>query len=102
MAQIVLDLQPQIANKFDTYIKLFGNQELMFDKFISYHVNRLKREIARMQNTLNKYEEKYKMETNRFYKLFDNGELGDAKDYMLWAGIYELQIDSKQKLSQLT
>ncbi len=101
MAQIILDLKSPIANKFEKYIELFGSQELMFDKFIDYHINRLKREIARMQDTLNKYEAQYNMKSKEFYQQFDNGELGDKKDYMLWAGIYELQLDSKQKLSKL-
>ena len=101
MEQITLNLQPKIANRFDRYINLFGSEEIMFDKFLSYHENRIKREISRMQNALIKYEEKYEMKTSEFHKLFDKGKLGDAKDYMLWAGIYELQLDSKQKLSQL-
>lgn len=100
MAQIVLELQPQIADKFNTYIKLFGNKELMFDRFIDYHISRLKREIARMQSVLNKYEIKYNMKSEEFYKFFDRGKFGDKKDYMLWAGIYELQLDSKQKLEK--
>ncbi|OQX80970.1 MAG: hypothetical protein B6D61_01260 [Bacteroidetes bacterium 4484_249] len=101
MAQIVLDLQPQVADKFNTYIKLFGNEELMFDRFIDYHISRLKREITRMQSSLNKYEEKYNMKSDDFYRLFNEGKYGDEKDYMLWAGIYELQMNSKQKLEQL-
>ena len=36
------------------------------------------------------------MKTDKFYEQFDNGELGDFKDYMLWSGIYEFQLDSKQ------
>ena len=54
-----------------------------------------------MQNALNKYEEQYNMKTKEFYQQFDNGELDDEKDYMLWAGIYEFQMDSEQKLSKL-
>lgn len=101
MAQITLDLQPQLANKFKTYLKLFGNKNLMFDRFIDYHINRLKREISHMQSSLDKYEKKYNMQSKKFYKHFEKGEYGDEKDYMLWAGIYELKIDSEQKLEQL-
>ena len=101
MAQVTIDLQADIANKFKTYIKLFGSKELMFDKFIDYHINRLKREIARMQKELIKYEEKYNLNTEEFYQGFDKGEFGDEKDYMLWAGIYELQLDSKNKLAEI-
>lgn len=101
MRQVTLELNNYIADKFDKYIKLFGSNELMFDKFIDYHINRLKREISRMQASLDKYEKKYNMKTEQFYKQFDKGEIGDDKDYMLWAGIYEMQLDSKQKLAEL-
>jgi len=80
---------------------LFGNKELMFDSFIDYHINRLKREINRMQSSMNEYEKKHNMKTRDFYQLFEKGELGDEKEYMLWAGIYEMQKDSKSKLDQL-
>ena len=101
MKLITLELKSDIADKFETYIKLFGSKELMFDKFFNYHINRLKREIARMQIKLEEYEQKYKITSSIFYERFENGELGDDKDYMLWAGIYEFQLDSKQKLAQL-
>ncbi len=101
MHTITVELQPKIANKFDTYVQLFGSKNLLFDQFIEYHINRVKREISRMQFELEKYEKKYSLKTNEFYKLFEKGELGDENDYMLWAGIYELQLDSKNKLSKL-
>ncbi len=101
MQTITIELQANLATKFDTYVQLFGSKELLFDKFIEYHINRIKREIARMQFQLEKYEAKYKIKTIDFYKQFENGELGDETDYMMWAGIYELQLDSKNKLSKL-
>ncbi|OQX96389.1 MAG: hypothetical protein B6I24_11475 [Bacteroidetes bacterium 4572_128] len=76
-------------------IKILGDN-LFADKFLDYHINRLKQEIANMQYKLDKFEEKYQMKTDKFYEQFDNGELGDFKDYMLWSGIYEFQLDSKQ------
>lgn len=101
MQTVTVELQTKIANKFDTYIQLFGSKDLLFDKFIEYHINRIKREISRMQFDLEKYEKKYNMKTDEFYLRFEKGELGDENDYMLWAGIYELQMDSKNKLSKL-
>jgi len=101
MGELVLKLNKPYVGKMQKLLKVIGNNDLFVDKFWEYHINRLKREIVRMQLSLEKYEKKYGMKTDVFYKLFDNGELGDDKDYMLWAGIYEFQMDSKQKLSQL-
>ena len=61
----------------------------MFDK--------LKREIAKIQIDLNKY----KIKTPKFYEKFEEGKRGDSKDFIIWSGIYELQLDSKKRLSKL-
>lgn len=101
MQSITINLESNLAKKFQTYVKLFGTEELMFDKFILFHINRLKREILRMQKELDKYEQKYQVTSKKFHKDFEQGKFDDQKDYMLWAGIYELQIDSKNKLAEL-
>jgi hypothetical protein len=80
---------------------LYKNKIILVDEFYDYHINRLKREIARMQFSLNKYEEKYKMRSDDFYKRIENGELGDEKDYVMWSGIYELLSDSKKQSAEL-
>jgi len=101
MQTITVELKPKLANRFDTYVQLFGSKELLFDKFFDYHINRIKREISRMQIELDKYEKKHNLKTDDFYKKFETGEFGDESDYMIWAGIYELQLDSKNKLNKL-
>ena len=101
MQTITIELKPDIAKKFDQYVQLFGSNNLLFDKFLDYHLKRIKREISRMQFELDKYEAKYKLTTAEFYKKFELGEYGDETDFMLWAGIYELQLDSKNKLAKL-
>ena len=40
------------------------------------------------------YEEKYGFSTIQFYRRFQNGELGDDEDMMLWAGLYHLYLTS--------
>jgi len=101
MQTITFELQPNIANRIENYLQFFGNKEIMFDKFIDYHINRIKREIALMQIDLKAYEKKFNMPSNKFYEQFENGELGDDKDFILWSGIYEMQMNCKQKLQKL-
>jgi hypothetical protein len=98
---IEIELDSAIANKFDVYIQLFGSENLLFDEFIAYHIGRLKKSIARMQLDIERYEKKYNIKTVDFYKQFEAGALGDENDFILWAGIYELQIDAQDKLSKL-
>jgi len=101
MQTITFELQPNIANNIEKYLQFFGNKEIMFDKFIDYHINRIKREIALMQIDLKEYEQKFNMRSDKFYEQFENGELGDDKDFILWSGIFEMQMNCKQKLQKL-
>jgi hypothetical protein len=99
MSQITIDVNQQVADKFNNLVKLFGNKDLLFENFIEYHINKLKREIAGMQEDIDKYEKQYKMESSVFFEQFEKGELGDGKDFMIWSGIYEMQC--KQNLQKL-
>ena len=101
MQTVTFELQSNIANRIDAFIQLFGSKEVMFDKFLEYHIKKLKREIALMQIDLNKYELKYKMSSSKFYKQIEKGKLGDSKDFILWSGIYETHLSCKQKLKKM-
>ncbi len=43
---------------------------------------------------LKKYEQRYGYSTIEFYRKYQNGELGDDDDIMLWAGLYHLYLTS--------
>lgn len=47
---------------------------------------------------LTRYEEKFEMKTPEFYEKFMRGEMGDAKDYIAWAGTYEIFLRQKRRL----
>ncbi len=101
MTQITFELQNEIAAKMDNLVHFFGSKELMFSSFIEFHAKKLKREIASMQEDLDKYELSYKMKSADFFEQFEKGKLDDTKDFILWSGIYEMQLDCKQKLQKL-
>ena len=46
---------------------------------------------------LTRYEERFGMKTPEFYEKFMRGEMGDAKDYIAWAGTCEILM--RQKMS---
>lgn len=101
MQQVTIDLQSRTAKKFDKFVKLFGSKELFFDKFMDYHINRIKREISRMKTDLIGFENEYNLTSEKFYQLFTEGKLDDKNDYIKWAGIYELLRDSEKKLEEI-
>jgi hypothetical protein len=101
MQNITIEVQPRLAKKIDAFLQYFGSKDMLFDQFIEYHIRKIKREISGMQVQLDKYEQKYQITSEVFYQKFSVGELGDEDDFMMWAGIYELQTESKNKLSKL-
>lgn len=55
-------------------------------------LTRIKEEQTRAQirQTLHHYEQQYNMTSEQFYRQFSTGALGDAPDYIEWAGFYEM------------
>jgi len=48
-------------------------------------------ELARYDRALRDSEGRYQMESAAFYRQFQAGALGDAADYLEWAGLYEMR-----------
>ena len=47
-----------------------------------------------LSERLREYERKYGYSTIEFYRRYENGELGDDDDLMMWAGLYHLYLTS--------
>ena len=101
MVQLTLKLQNDVANKFNKLMQVFSTKELLFENFIEYHVKKLRREILYMQEDLDTYEKRYNKKSSKFYNEFERGNLEDSEDFILWSGIYEMQLNCKQKLKKL-
>jgi hypothetical protein len=102
MSHVTIDINSNLASKLNQFIQSFGSKELMFEKFIEFHRNRLKREIAAMRIDLKAYEQKHGMNSNEFFEKFENGDLNDdSTDFILWSGIYQMYEQSKSKLDKL-
>lgn len=69
----------------------------LFDVVISQYRNRLKR----YERDLHEFEERYKLDSTKFYQRFEAGEMGDAMDFFEWAGLYELYQAIQGKVNQL-
>jgi|SRR6185436_8734395 len=44
-----------------------------------------------LRHQIREFEKQYALATPEFYARFSRGEMGDAHDYLVWAGLYELQ-----------
>jgi len=101
MQNLNLKLKPKIGKKLISILKRYSNKEKFFDDVIKYEISELKKGIVNIEIELKKYEKKYNFSTEEFYQKFKKGESGDNDDFMIWSGIYEMQLRNKSKLEEL-
>ena len=69
----------------------------LLDISLSQHRLRLKR----YEQDLREFEQRYEMNSEKFYQRFAAGELGDEIDFFEWSGLYELRQDILNKIHRL-
>ena len=50
--------------------------------------------FSELSERLSEYESRHGYSTIEFYRRYQNGELGDSDDVMMWAGLYQLYLTS--------
>jgi predicted mannosyl-3-phosphoglycerate phosphatase (HAD superfamily) len=101
MLDLQLELKPRTAEKFRKILNQYQSHEVFISYIIGYEISELERAIGKIQLDLRQFEEKYHLATSNFYKAFENGQIDDCEDYMIWAGIYELLLKNQQRLQEL-
>ena len=48
-----------------------------------------------LSERLRQYEQKYSLSTIEFYRRFQNGELGDDDDLLMWSGLYYISLSGQ-------
>jgi len=56
--------------------------------------------LAALIRALVTYEQRYQMSSADFYTRYQNGELGDAADFVEWAGDYQHYLQLKEEVEQ--
>ena len=75
----------------------------MFSDIVDYYLDELKKGMKNIEVDLFYFENKYSLTTKEFYRQFQKGEFGDEiDDYIQWAGEYEIWLDHKKDLAELT
>jgi hypothetical protein len=101
MLNIDFSLQPETEQKMKRILDQYPDKEVFFRDIIKNQINELKNGIHNIEIDLKELEQRYQLSSEDFYHQFKNGELGDQEDFMLWAGIYEMQLENKKKLVEL-
>jgi hypothetical protein len=65
--------------------------DLVLDKMLEGLLSQYRLQVARYEQDLQNFEQRYGMISPAFYEQFESGKLGDPMDFFEWAGIYELQ-----------
>jgi hypothetical protein len=104
MTNLSIELQPETGQKFIRIMERYSDKEDFFRDIIRYQVEELKNSIRNIDIDLRDFETKYRLSTEEFYQKFTKGDLGDSEDsedFILWSGIYEMQLDNKKKLAEI-
>ncbi len=101
MLNLNIELEPETEKKIKRILGQLTDKKAFFQNMIDHQTNELRKGIVNIEADLKKFEHKYHQPTKDFYRKFANGELEDGDDFMIWAGIYEMQQESKRKLAEL-
>ena len=94
-------VSPQTQKKLNKALNIIGDEELFALDLVGYKKNELKKANFAIRHNMHDFEEQYQMTTTEFYDKFEQGILGDAMDYMEWAGLFELYKDNQKVLEAL-
>ena len=94
----------ETMHKIQTLEKLInlGIEDGLIDKTLSkliqYKTNKMERELQELEDSMKKFESKYNMDTETFYKKFEEGELGDEMDFLEWYALCDMHKRIMQRL----
>jgi len=63
-------------------------------------LDELIRSMHDLENYLSKFEEKYRLRSEDFYRLAAAGKLEQSNDFIEWLGAYEIKLKRERKYQQ--
>lgn len=64
-------------------------------------IDEILKDIHAIQEHLKKFEEKYKLISSDFYKLYKANKLEQSRDFIEWLGFYEIMLDREHDYKRL-
>ena len=96
-----LDLKQDTEYKLRKILGMYSDKDAFFRNVIIYHIKRIQKEQINIQADMFDFEKKYGVSTKDFYNQYKSGKKGDNEDTLIWAGIYEMYMENKRKLSEI-
>ena len=78
-----------------------SNVRPLIQAALDHEIRLLQMGIEKTKRRLLHFEELFAMETLSFYQAFQTGDMGDAMEYMKWAGEYETLLQLEEDYVQI-
>lgn len=101
MLNFNLNVRPKTAKRLKKVLEYSRDEEAFAQSFIAYQIAELRRAILNLQLELKTFEEKYRMSSTIFHKKFNQGQMDDSEDFILWAGMCEMLEKNEARLQGL-
>ena len=101
MLNLQLHVRPHTEQQLKKILMATQDQERFAQNIIAYHIAELQKGILNIRLDLKQFEEQHQLSTETFYQRFQEGNLGDNEDAMIWAGLYEMLQMNEQRLQEL-
>ena len=86
-----IDILKGSKKKIDILVSMGAGEAIdrSLNKLIGFQIAKYKNNIDQIRHELDKFEKKFNMASEDFYKKFESGKLGDEGDFFEWCGLYE-------------
>lgn len=71
------------------------------NKMFKVELSMVKRELGKVEIVLSEFEKRHKMSSNNFYKKFNEGKLGDDREYIKWFAYKDTYNRLKVRLKEI-
>ena len=97
------ELLVKSKQKIDALLSLGAGRELdtSLTKLIHFQIAKYRLNINQIHFELSRFEDKYQVSSEDFYKQFESGKKGDAADFFEWAGLYESVLLYNERIRSL-
>ena len=101
MLNFNLNVRPKTAKRLKKVLEYSRDEDAFAQSFIAYQIAELRRAILNLRLEIGAFEEKYSMPSAKFHRKFDQGEMEDSEDFILWAGACEMLAKNEAHLREL-
>lgn len=101
MLDFQLSVQPETEKRLKKILNTIKDPENFAQSIIDYQIAELQKSNLNLKLELADLEKQYQMTSEEFSQKFSQGILGDAEDFIIWSGLYEMLLQNEANLHEL-